>query len=104
MIHDKENAHRKLIRELKLESIVYDSREIKKLSDKDNPMNRIHYLLKNFLYAHESFDRDKMQGYLNLFTFVMNPPVDNLKKMEILLDLAFENSKTLRYHEFYGLE
>jgi hypothetical protein len=34
----------------------------------------------------------------------MNPPVDNLKKMEILLDLAFENSKTLRYHEFYGLE
>mgnify|MGYP002344519454 FL=1 len=107
LIHDKENAHRKLVRELKLESIVYNSREIKKLSDKDNPMNRvnrIHYLLKNFLYAHKSFDRDKMQGYLNLFTFVMNPPVDNLKKMEILLDLAFENSKTLRYHEFYGLE
>jgi hypothetical protein len=99
--------HRKLARELQLKSIAFDSREIKHLSDRDNPLyrvNRIHYLLKNFLYAHTSFKRDRLQGYLNLFAFVMNPPVDNLEKVEIILDLAFRNPKTLRYREFYGLE
>jgi hypothetical protein len=107
LIHDKENAHRKLVRELQLNSIAFDSRELKLLRDKDNPLNRvnrIHYLLKNFLYAHTSFHRDRLQGYLNLFAFAMNPPVDNLEKVEILLDLAFRNPKTLRFREFYGLE
>jgi hypothetical protein len=81
--------------------------QVKHLRDRDNPLervNRIHYLLKNFLYAHTSFDRDRLQGYLNLFAFVMNPPVDNLEKVEILLILAFQNPKTLRYREFYGLK
>ena len=107
LIHDKENAHRKLVKELHLKSITFASRDLKPLRDKDNPLNRvnrIHYLLKNFLYAHTSFIRDRLQGYLNLFTFVMNPPADNLEKVEILLDLAFRNPKTLRYREFYGLD
>jgi hypothetical protein len=104
LIHDNDNAHKKLVKELQLSSVVYDSHQLKHMSDKDNPLNRvnrIHYLLKSFLYAHTSFDRDKMQGYLNLFTFVMNPPSNHLEKMEILLDLAFQNPKTLRYRDFY---
>jgi len=107
LIHDKENAHKKLIEELQLKSIAYDSREIKPLSDKDNPLNRvnrIHNLLKSFLYAHASFNRDKIQGYLNIFVFAMNPPANHLEKVEILLDLAFRNPKTLSYREFYGLK
>lgn len=91
---------------LQLNSIAYDSSEIKLLSDKDNPLNRvnrIHYLLKSFLYAHTSFNRDRIQGYLNLFAFVMNPPENHLEKVELLLDLAFKNPITLRYREFYGL-
>jgi transposase-like protein len=106
LIHDKENAHKKLVRELQLNNVVYDSRETKLLGDKDNPLyrvNRIHYFLKSFLYAHRSFDRDRIQGYLNLFTFVMNPPVNHLEKAEILLNLAFENPKTLRFRDFYNL-
>ena len=70
IIHDKERAHGKLVKKLQLKSVSYDSRELKKLSDKENPLHRvnhIHYLLKGFLYAHKSFDRDKIQGYLNLF-------------------------------------
>ena len=57
LIHDKENAHKKLVKELQLNSIAYDSREIKLLSDKNNPLNRvnrIHNLLKSFLYAHQA--------------------------------------------------
>jgi hypothetical protein len=106
LIHDGDNAHKKLVKELQLNSIAYDSRTIKHLSDKDNPLNRvnrIHYLLKAFLYAHTSFNRDKMQSYLNLFAFVMNPPADHLEKVEILMDLAFKNPITLRYRDFYGI-
>ncbi len=64
----------------------------------------IHDKENGFLYAHTSFNRDKIQGYLNLFTFVMNPPENHLEKVEILLDLAFQNPKTLRYREFYGVK
>jgi hypothetical protein len=106
VIHDKDRAHRKLVKELKLDSIEHDSRELKQLSDKENPLervNRIHYLLKAFLYAHRSFNRDNIQGYLNLFAFVMNPPANHLEKVEIILDLAFKNRKTLRYREFYNV-
>ena len=106
IIHDKDRAHRKLVKELQLVSIEYDSRELKKLSDKENPLNRvnhIHYLLKNFLHAHTSFNRDNIQGYLNLFAFVMNPPSNHLEKVETILDLTFRNRKTLRYREFYGM-
>ena len=105
IIHDKDKAHRKLVRELQLKSITYDSRELKQLSDKENPLNRvnrIHYLLKSFLHSHTSFNRDSIQGYLNLFAFVMNPPSNHLEKAEIILDWAFRNHKILRYRDFYG--
>lgn len=107
MIHDKENAHKKLVKELHLNSIVYDSKKIKYLNDKDNPLNRvnrIHNLLKGFLHAHTSFNRDNIQGFLNLFSFVMNPPDNHLEKVEVLMDLAFRNPKTLRYREFYRVK
>jgi len=107
LIHDKEKAHRKLVEKLKLKSVTYDSREIKQLHGKENPLyrvNHIHFLLKGFLYAHASFNRDKLQGFLNLFSFVMNPPANHLEKAEILLDLAFKNPKTLRYRDFYTVK
>jgi len=106
IIHDKESAHKKLVRALELKSISYDSKELKGMPDKDNPLervNRVHYLLKSFLYAHRSFDRDSVQGYLNLFSFVMNPPSNHLEKVENFLDLVFKNPITLRYREFYGV-
>lgn len=104
LIHDKGKAHGKLIAELNLVNEEYDSNEIKKLPDKDNPLNRVnevHARLKNFLYAHNSFDRDSMQGYLNLFSFAMNPPSNHLEKVELLLNRAFFTRKTLRYRTFY---
>ena len=106
IVHDNERAHQKLVRELKLKSVSYSSQELKRYSDKDNPLervNRIHYLLKSFLHAHTSFSREKIQGYLNLFSFVMNPPTNHLEKVERILDLAFRNRQTLRYREFYNV-
>lgn len=104
LIHDKDNAHKKLIVELDLSDESYDSRTLKKLADQDNPLNRvnrIHALLKVFLNAHSGFDRNKLQGYLDLFAFAINPPVNNLEKVEILLNLAFHTPKSLRYRDFY---
>ena len=93
-----------LIDALNLKDEAYDATEIKDLPDKDNPLNRVnevHARLKNFLYTHNSFDRDSMQGYLNLFSFAMNPPSDHLEKVELLLNRAFLTRKTLRYRSFY---
>ena len=107
LVHDKDTAHSMLVEKLNLNSEVYDAKELKKLEDKDNPLrrvNEVHARLKNFLYAHNSFDRGSLQGYLNLFSLAMNPPADNLEKVEILLNFAFKTRKTLRFRDFYRTE
>lgn len=107
LVHDEGKAHGLLVEKLHLISESYDSSEIKKLSDKENPLNRVnkvHARLKNFLHAHTSFDRDTIQGYLNLFSFTMNPPAEHLEKVEILLNLALNTRKTLRYRSFFRME
>jgi len=106
LIHDKESAHRKLVKELELKSIVHPSKDLKGLHDKENPMNpvnRAHNILKKFLNAHSGFDRDNLQGFLNLFAFVTNPPVDKLEKVELLVNMAFQNPKLLRYRDYYRI-
>lgn len=106
LVHDDGKAHSLLIEKLQLIDESYISSELKKLDDKDNPLNRVnevHARLKNFLYAHNSFDRDKLQGYLNLFSFAMNPPKNHLEKVDILLNRAISTRKTLRYRDFYSV-
>ncbi len=106
LVHDKDNPHSILIEKLGLSSEAYDATEIKALPDKKNPLHRVnevHVRLKNFLYAHNSFNRDSLQGYLDLFTFAMNPPSDPLEKVDLLLNLSFKTSKTLRYRDVFSL-
>jgi len=105
LIHDGESAHEKLVQKLILKSVTYASKDLKGLPDKENPMNpvnRAHAILKKFLYTHSSFDRDDLQGYLNLFSFVTNPPGNLLEKVELVIKTAFENPKSLRYRDFYS--
>ena len=106
LIHDDEPTHKKLVKELSLKSISYASNELKGLSDKDNPLNpvnRTHDILKKFLNSHSSFIRDDLQGYLNLFAIITNPPADMLEKVELMIKFAFQNPKSLRYRDFYGV-
>lgn len=105
LIHDKEKTHKKLVDKLDLKSISYSSAELKRLADSENPLdsvNRIHSLLKMFLNAHSSFSRDDLQNYLNLYSFVINPPVDHLEKVEKIINLVFENPKSLKYRDQFG--
>jgi hypothetical protein len=106
LIHDEESAHEKLIRALSLESISYSSKDLKGLPDKENPMNpvnRIHAILKKFLNSHGGFKREYLQGYLDMFAFITNPPSELLEKVALVVKMAFENPKSLRYRDFYGV-
>jgi hypothetical protein len=38
-----------------------------------------------------------------LQTFVTNPPLELLEKVEWVVKMAFENPKSLRYRDFYGV-
>ena len=91
---------------LSLKSVAYASSDLKKLTDKNNPMNpvnRAHAILKKFLNSHSNFNRDTIQGYLNLFSFVTNPPSEMLDKVELMIKKAFQNPKSLRYRDFYDV-
>lgn len=105
LIHDKENTHKKLVEKLSLKSICYSSKELRGLADSENPLdrvNRTHSLLKMFLNAHSGFTRDDLQGYLNLYSFVINPPADHLEKVEQIIKLVFENPKSLKYRDQFA--
>ena len=106
LIHDKEKTHKRLVNKLNLKSISYSSAELKDLADSENPLdpvNRIHCLLKMFLNAHSGFSRDELQGYLNLYSFVINPPADHLEKVEKIINLVFGNPKSLKYRDQFGI-
>ena len=69
-----------------------------------NPLNRInHYcdLLKKFLNSHPGFDRDELQDYLNLFSFMMNKPHNKLERVNILLEKAINSSKRITFRDYY---
>lgn len=104
LIHDDENSHSVLVTALNLTETVYTSTELNGLEDDDNPLDRInniHALLKLFLDSHSGFLREDIQGYLNLFAFIMNPPSNKLKKVELFLELAIKRKAQLRYRSFY---
>ena len=106
LVHDEESTHKKLVSRLGLTSQVYSSKDLKGFKDSENPMNpinRVHDSLKKFLNAHSGFNRDCLQGYLNLFTFVRNPPHEPLEKVARIVNLAFENPKSLRYREQFAV-
>lgn len=104
LVHDRENSHNAVVRELGLVSETYDSREIKRLPDEENPLwkvNRLCFLLRLFLDGHTGFDRANFPGWLDLFSVMMNPPEDRLEKVALVLDRAMASPKTLRYRDFY---
>lgn len=106
LAHDSENGHSRLVRELGLVDERYDAKEIKKLPDKENPLrevNRLCFLLKLFLDAHSGFDRGDIDGYLDLFSVMMNPPADKMEKAAMVLDRAMTTPKSLSFRDFYGI-
>lgn len=107
LVHDKEGSHAVLVDRLKLEDESYDARLLRGIDDELNPLqpvNRVCFLLKCFLRAHSGFDRDDIQGYLDLFTVAMNAPADKLEKAALVLDRAMRCPSTLRFRDFYNVK
>ncbi len=63
IVHDKDYSHSMLIEKLGLFYEAYGIKKRKNLPDSENPLrrvNEVHVRLKNFLYAHNSFDRNSL--------------------------------------------
>ena len=104
LIHDQEQSHAVLVERLGLRSMAYNSEEISKLPDKDNPLrdvNRLCFLLELFPNSHSGFGREKLGGYLDLFHVMMNPPEGKMEKAALVLDRAMSIPKSLAFREFY---
>lgn len=103
IIHDDEKAHNELVRELNLNSISYNSKDLKKLDDKENPLepvNRQCYYIERFLNSHSGFDRKNTQGFLNLLAFIQgNRKLSKLDLVKKLLDMALCTKIKLKYRD-----
>lgn len=104
LIHDEDVSHKVLVETLNLTESLYNSGDLKNLDDAENPLdriNKVHLLLKLFLDSHSGFLREDIQGYIDLFVYIMNPPSNKLKKANLLLELALQKQVTLKYRDFY---
>lgn len=104
LVHDEDVSHKELVETLCLKESLYRSEDLKNLEDVDNPLdriNKVHFLLKLFLDSHSGFLREDIQGYIDLFVYIMNPPSNKLKKANLLLERALQKRVTLRYRDFY---
>lgn len=105
IIHDEEKSHKTIVEKLELVDEKYNSKDLKNLCDKENPLNPINHvcdLLRKFLNTHSSFDRKNLQSYLNLFCFMCNGHLTNLEKVDELLNLALTKKVCLKYREMFG--
>lgn len=104
LVHDGDNSHSLLIERLSLKSEVHKTSETKGLPDRDNPMdpiNGVHSVLKIFLRAHGPFKRRGLQGWLDLFAFIWNPPISRYDKVVLYLERAISQRKRIKFRDIF---
>lgn len=104
LVHDGDNSHSLLVERLHLKSEIHKTSETKGLPDRDNPMdaiNDVHSKLKIYLRAHGSFKRQKLQGWLDLFSFIWNPPRSRYDKVVSLIERAISQRKRIKFRDVY---
>jgi hypothetical protein len=100
LTHDACIFHKLLVDKLELKSTVYNSTLLKKIEDNENPLNPINrrcFELKTFLHSHPGLDRLELKGYLDLYCFIYNPPINPYDKVYLLLEKALKTPTLLRY-------
>lgn len=103
--HDEETAHNALFRSLRLDGEAWDSGLLKGLKDSQNPLrpiNEFHSYLRSFLESHPSFDRARLQDWLNLFAFLWNDPADRRAKVALFMEMAMRKRALMRYRDVMG--
>ena len=102
LIHDGEHSPSVLIEGLSLSSIVYDTKTTKDLKDKDNPLdpiNEVHSLAKRFMRAHGGYNRDDLQDWMNLISFILNKPYDRYEKVDLFINMALNSPRRVKYRD-----
>lgn len=102
LIHDGEKSHHILIEKLNLTHEEYDSQTLKKLPDEENPLdpiNEIHSLAKRFMRSHGGFDRDNLQDWMNLISFLLSEPRDRYEKIDLFINLALNSPCVVKYRD-----
>lgn len=100
LYHDDEKSHSILVDKLKLNNISFSSKELKGLKDKDNPLypvNHTHFLIKKFMKEHGGYNRDSLQDYMNLISFILNKPDNRYEKLIEFIKLAVCTHKRMTY-------
>lgn len=102
LIHDGEKSHRILIEKLNLTHEEYDSKLLKELPDKENPLNpinEIHSLAKRFMNAHGGYNRDNLQDWMNLISFILSEPKDRYEKIDLFINMALNSPRVVKYRD-----
>lgn len=102
LIHDEEKSHSVLIKRLNLTEAKYNSKELKKLEDKDNPLdpvNNLHDLSKRFMRQHGGFNRDELQDWMNLLWFIFSRPENRYEKVGKFLEMAISSPLKVKYRD-----
>lgn len=55
--------------------------------------------LQRLMRRHPGFSRDDLPGYLDLFSYIHNPPQDKYEKVENLIKRILENPNSLKYRD-----
>ena len=104
LFHDDEKSHNDLVNKNQLIDISYKSVWLKMLNDDENPLQSINHqcdLIRQFLNAHSGFDRNDLQGYLNLYCFMNSGHKNKLDKVNEFLELALTKKTSLKYRTLY---
>lgn len=104
LIHDEERAHIALVKKLELTEEAYNAKIIKLREDKNNPLDPINktiMFLRKFLNSHPGFNREELQGYINLFVFMTNEHGEPLEKVKKILDISIITPISLKYRQYY---
>ncbi len=102
MVDDGEKAHISLMGKCDLKRETHASKETKGLDDDSNPMNMIntmHRHFKRFVSRHGSYNRDDIEDWCNLFSFIYNHDGKVAEMVKGFLAMAILTRKIMRYRD-----
>ena len=106
LIHDEENSHNILVETLHLKSLTYNAaggKTLKEIALKElQPINEECRTIKYFLSKHKGIDKDNLQDYLNLYSFIRNCKMrdENLYfASNLLLKLLFLADEKIKFRD-----
>lgn len=105
IIDDGEKTHRALCSELDSERKSYPSSMTKGLPDDKNPLdpiNKVHRFFKRFMRSHGGYERDDIQDWCNLFSFIWNHHGNLPEMIYDIMRLVLKYRETLRYRDVFS--